>query len=274
MFSLRRSHARASKPRLSSPAGQHKRNSDALRRIGADMEGCVDNTPLKLDGSALRFGLALEAKASAQGRVSGLASPFGGEPDAYGDVIAPGAYAASLARHKSENTVPVMLWGHDTARIVGRWDELHERADGLHVGGQLNLATTNGREAFEHLRAGDLSGLSIGFRVPSGGASVDYKTGVRTLMEIDLAEISLVALPANRRARVQSVKSIGGPDELRDLLRSHGLPHRFCEKVAAGGWAALDGKSIEDLEAEAKAAAETETMAKLAAMLRETAEKI
>nr|WP_304504796.1 HK97 family phage prohead protease [Defluviimonas sediminis] len=218
--------------------------------------------------------MALEAKASAQGHISGLASPFGGEPDTYGDVIAPGAYAASLARHEAEKTAPVMLWGHDQTRVVGRWDALHERADGLHVEGFLNMATAMGRDAFEHLKAGDLSGLSIGFVVPKDGASMDYRTGVRTLTKIDLWEISLVALPAARRARVRSVKSIGGPEELRDLLRSHGLPHRFCEKVAAGGWAALEGKSIEDLEAEARAAAVSETLAQALGILRETAKSM
>ena len=227
----------------------------------------------KLNHATLWHGRPLELKATAQGRIEGLASPFGGEPDAYGDVIAPGAFSESLARHRAEGTSPPMLWGHDAARPVGRWDEIAETSDGLRVVGQLNLGTAGGRDAFEHTRAGDVSGLSIGFVVPAGGASLNRETGVRTLTRITLHEVSVVAIPAARAARITSVKSLAGPDELRELLRSHGLPHRFCERVAAAGWAEIAGKSAAEIEAEAKAAAQSETLAEIAAMLREAAGK-
>jgi HK97 family phage prohead protease len=224
--------------------------------------------PLKFDPFELRLGMPLEAKASAEGVVEGLASTFGGDPDAYGDLVAPGAFSASLARHSSEGTAPSFLWAHDPGRIVGKWERLEERADGLHVAGRLNLRTEAGREAFEHLRAGDLDGLSIGFRIPRGGSSIDGKTGLRTLTAIDLFEISAVAMPANRRARVRHVKSFGCAAELRELLREAGLPHRAAEKIALAGFAALGGRDPAELEAEAKAAAEADLLKSIAAELR------
>lgn len=200
---------------------------------------------LKLDVTGLRLSPAfhLEAKASAEGMVEGLGAVFGGDPDSYGDVIERGAFSASLARHKAEGTAPVMLWSHDTGRPVGRWEHLAESAEGLAVRGRLNLKTEAGREAFEHLRAGDLSGLSIGYSITAEGA--DRNGGARVLKEVELLEVSLVALPANRRARVRQVKSRA---DFRDLLRQSGLPRGAAEKLATGGWPALSGDTPDDHE--------------------------
>lgn len=224
---------------------------------------------MKYDLSTLNLSPAfpLDVKADSHGLLEGLASPFGGQPDTYGDVIIPGAFAESLTRHEKAGTAPAMLWAHDQSRPVGRWLEMREADEGLYVKGRLNLKTVAGQEAYEHIRAGDLDGLSIGYNVAPGGAEID-RQGVRALKSVDLHEISLVTLPAASVARVRRVKSIGGPDELRDLLRSHGLPVRFCEKVASGGWAHLQNVNAQELETEAKAQAEAEMMAAIARELR------
>ena len=210
----------------------------------------MPDTSPKFDPIDLRFGAGLETRATAEGRIEGLASPFGGTPDGYGDIIAPGAFKASLAAHAQRGTRPAMLWGHDPSRPVGRWDLIEERADGLHVAGSLNLKTSAGRDAFEHLRAGDLDGLSIGFRTAKGGASLDPATGIRTLSAVELEEVSLVAMPAARAARVRQVKSLAGPEELRQILRDAGLSHRAADKIARAGFAALGGADPADLDAE------------------------
>jgi len=196
------------------------------------------------------LGLPLELRAQASGQIEGMASPFG-SVDAYGDTVMPGAFSKSI----SSGDRPLMLWAHAMDRVIGRWEHLEERTDGLHVRGQLNLRTEAGRDAFEHVRAGDLNGLSIGFRIPKGGASVDRKTGRRELREIDLAEISIVAMPAAKEARVRHVKHLDTMEELRTLLRDAGLPHRAAEKIATHGWAALRGMDPEQFEREARNAA-------------------
>jgi HK97 family phage prohead protease len=204
---------------------------------------------------------AIEAKATAEGVVSGLASPFGGAPDAYGDTIAPGAFADSLARHKRSGTAPLMLWQHDPAKPVGRWQTITERPAGLYVEGRLNLQTAAGAETFAHLRAGDISGLSIGYTVPRGGAKVT-RSG-RELTKIDLVEISIVSLPASEAARVAQVKNapiqLESRAALERLLRDAGLSRAAAEKIAAGGWpalkASLDPNLTEIAERLAQAAA-------------------
>ena len=63
-----------------------------------------------------------------------------------------------------------------------------------------------------------MKGLSIGFTLPSGEGKVSYNDdGSRTLREIRLHEISVVAVPAAPRAQITAVKSLG---DVRAVLRS------------------------------------------------------
>lgn len=198
--------------------------------------------------AALRLApvLSLKASSSDSGDIYGYASAFDGVPDSYGDVIAKGAFLRTLAEHKQAGTSPAMLWAHDQARPVGRWIDITEDGYGLKVHGRFNLATTEGRNAFEHAKNGDVTGFSIGYRIPDGGAK--QVGGAQVLTDIDLAEVSVVAIPANRRARVTGVKSITSKTELIELLRSGGLPKAAAARVAAGGWPALS-PDLENAEA-------------------------
>ena len=144
---------------------------------------------------------------AATGELSGYASTFGGEPDSYGDVIAPGAFAASIKAHKAAGTMPLMLWGHDASKVpIGVWNEMREDEVGLYVGGRLNLEISAAREVHSSLIAAKGGSLSIGFRTPPGGRTPMGK-GVYSLKAVDLVEVSIVNMPANRRARITSVKS-------------------------------------------------------------------
>lgn len=202
----------------------------------------------KLDQmTVLRASIPLQLKlagpGAAAGQLEGYASTFGGEPDSYGDIIAPGAFAKSLSAHNAAGTMPVMLWAHDMKAPIGRWLEMKEDARGLFVRGQLNLQTDRGKEAHEHLKAGDVGGFSIGYRVPDGGSTYN-RDGTTTLNEVDLAEVSVVSIPANRNARVTEVKTDGptvlrSQAELEELLRKAGLPRGAAVKLAAGGFPAL-----------------------------------
>jgi len=195
-----------------------------------------------------------------KGIVSGYASSFGGSPDSFGDIVAAGAFARTLAEHKAAGTVPAFLWSHDLARPIGRWDEMTEDSTGLRVVGQLNLETTAGRDALAHMKAGDATGLSIGYSVAEGGRRYE-RDGSATLTDINLYEVSAVTIPANRDARVSGVKSIDSQRELESLLRDElGLARAAAKKLAAGGWPALANTQQRDSET-------------IAALLRQSAAK-
>lgn len=162
-----------------------------------------------------QFPPLFEIKTTPSGVIEGIASSFGGI-DSYGDRVQQGAYAATLVEHQMAGTAPAMLWSHRADEPIGRWESLIEAPRGLVVRGQLNMRTTAGREAFEHVRGGSLSGLSVGYSVPPGGDEV--RAGIRLLKHISLHEISLVTLPADLGARVTSVKAAADEITLRDLV--------------------------------------------------------
>lgn len=185
--------------------------------------------------------LKLSAGSKDTGAVEGYASAFHGPPDSHGDIIAPGAFLRTITEHKGAGTAPVMLWAHDQAQPIGRWIEMKEDAHGLFVRGQFNLDTRRGRDAHAHVKAGDVSGLSIGYRVAPGGLRAG-DNGAAILTDIDLREISVVALPSNQRAKL----TLSSKGELEDLLIKSGLSKKAAVRVVAGGWSALAGGSEPD----------------------------
>ena len=195
-----------------------------------------------------RLSPLFEFKASdtdASGLFTGLAATFGGDPDAYGDVIASGAFTNTLAEHKRAGTMPALLWAHDQTEPIGRFETMTETADGLAVTGKLTLGTKRGHEAHQLMLDGALS-LSIGYAVAPGGA--EETRAARLLKKINLFEVSAVALPANPRARILAVKN--APQTTREfeaMLRDEaGLSSRQAKAVAAKGWAAIHDRDVQD----------------------------
>lgn len=139
---------------------------------------------------------------SGSGVFVGYASLFG-ERDQAGDIVMPGAFAASLRRRGAGQVR--MLFQHDAAEPVGAWIDMHENARGLHVTGRLDRNVQRGRELFSLLESRGLDGLSIGFRTLR--ARRDRAGACRLLTEIDLWEISLVTFPMLPGARVFHVKA-------------------------------------------------------------------
>jgi HK97 family phage prohead protease len=152
------------------------------------------------------------------GEFEGYGSTFGGEPDAYGDVIAEGAYEDSLATHKSKGTMPKLFWQHNSAEPIGKWQDAKEDGHGLLLKGKLNMDVQRGREAHALLKAGDIDGLSIGYRIKE--YSVDTDSGIWTLEKLDLIEVSVVSVGANENAVVQSVKAAKAAHDLMERLKA------------------------------------------------------
>jgi HK97 family phage major capsid protein len=166
--------------------------------------------------------VALELKFAGEqdaGAFEGIAAHYH-NIDSAGDIIAPGAFAQSLADHKAAGTWPALLWQHNIAEPIGIIDALWETPAGLHIRGRLDLNVRRGSEAHSLLRSGAIKGLSIGFRAIN--ATRDAR-GVRTIKAAYLGEISIVTLAANQKAMVTSIKGmtmeneddIGGVAELK-----------------------------------------------------------
>jgi HK97 family phage prohead protease len=189
--------------------------------------------------------LPLEIKADSDpGCFSGYGAVFGNK-DRDGDVITPGAFAASLKARK-----PILLWQHDTKSPIGAFDEVREDGRGLYVKGRLSMEG-KGAEAYSLLKLGALNGLSIGFVTRE--ACRDSVKGARVITKADLMEVSLVTFPANELARVESVKTAdhGGIDNARSferLLRENGFSRSRAKAITAKGFKASDISAGESAE--------------------------
>ena len=132
--------------------------------------------------------------------IEGYASLFG-DADQGGDIVAKGAYAASLKRLAAEGRKVKMLWQHDPARPIGIWDVVREDAHGLYVKGRLLETVAKAREAAALIGAGAIDGLSIGYRTVK---ATKNDKGQRLLTELELWEVSLVTFPMLPSARVEA----------------------------------------------------------------------
>ena len=134
-------------------------------------------------------------------------------PDASLDIVQKGAFERTLREARVKGRLPAMLWQHDILRPIGTWTEMREDSYGLFVKGQLTLGAVDGRSAYELVKNGSMTGLSIGYRtVRSGAWTASDGTKVRLLLDVDLLEVSPVVFPACDPARISAVKS-GAPTD-------------------------------------------------------------
>ena len=127
--------------------------------------------------------------------------------DSYRDIVVKGAFTKTIEKHKSENSMPALLWQHEHTSPIGVWKSMEEDDHGLLLDGQLALETQKGREAHALMKMRAVKGLSIGFAVPKGGEEFDDEKRVNIIKQVDLWETSVVTFPANRDAQVTAVKS-------------------------------------------------------------------
>jgi HK97 family phage prohead protease len=135
--------------------------------------------------------------------------------DGAGDSVAPGAFAASL-RKRGPSQVR-MLYQHFSHAPIGVWEEIAEDARGLYVRGRLIRDVEQARDVRALLTEGALNGLSIGFRTVRAKRGAAKAT--RTLLEIELWEISVVTFPLLRGS---TVTAIGARPDLAQVFREAG----------------------------------------------------
>ncbi|WP_347091678.1 HK97 family phage prohead protease [Sphingomonas parapaucimobilis] len=192
--------------------------------------------------------IVLDAKAlDDEGNIEGLAVGYG-DVDHGNDIVARGS-----VQLEGRKTIP-MLMHHDRKRPVGAWYEFSDRPEGLYVKGRFS-STTAAREAREDVKAGAITGLSMGFITKKH--RLEGKS--RHLIEVALHEISLVTVPMHNRTRIFSVKDILGGGELpsvrqfEEFLRdAGGFSKSLAAAIAAKATPHLRGepeaKAIDELE--------------------------
>lgn len=170
------------------------------------------------------------------GTFSGYGSVFD-VLDSYNDIVEAGAFAASIDRLEKQDEHVRMLWQHNWDEPIGTYPVLREDDKGLYFEGELVLEVQRAREAQALMKHKAVRGMSIGY-VPKV-SETDRKTGVTTLKEVDLWEISVVTFPANPAAKVVQVRSIR--DFERMLTREAGFSRSEAQVIINQGFKALEG---------------------------------
>lgn len=124
-------------------------------------------------------------------RFAGYAAIFN-RIDRGGDIIRPGAFGML-----PQGQMLPLLWQHNPEARIGSITYAREDRRGLRVIGSLSTATRPGREATAMLKEGAVKGLSFGYRVQQ---AVGQKP--RELIDLDIAEVSLVTYPMQALAKV------------------------------------------------------------------------
>jgi HK97 family phage major capsid protein len=102
-----------------------------------------------------------------------------------------------------------MLAGHTDP--VGVWDSIAVDGEGLKVAGRLLVDDVPEAKSTRALvRAGAVTGLSVGFITKK---SAPRTGGGRTISDLDLVEVSIVAVPANPGATVTNIKEAALAEE-------------------------------------------------------------
>lgn len=199
-----------------------------------------------------RFDAQLTLKSvSDSGEFEGYGSVFGVKDHA-SDIVMPGAFAKSLENWQTKSQMPAMLWQHRIDEPIGVYTEIREDDTGLYIKGKLLINDDPlAKRAHAHMKAGSLSGLSIGYVLKD--YEYDRAKEAFLLKEIDLYEVSLVTFPANDEARIANVKSllergdIPPPSHVERALREAGFSRQQAKGFMANGYSAL---SLRDAEAE------------------------
>ena len=137
--------------------------------------------------------------------------------DSYGDIIIPGAFKNAVNYAKRTGDYPALMVQHgaDGYTPVGIFTKMAEDENGLYVEGKL-ADTERGREYYTLMKMEPrpaIKGMSIGYftrkaEYPSEENRKSFPKGcTRKILDVELVEISLVTVPANKKATITGVKS-------------------------------------------------------------------
>lgn len=137
--------------------------------------------------------------------------------DSYGDIIVPGAFKSAVNYAKRTGDYPAMMIQHGAEGYtpVGVFTKMVEDEKGLYVEGKL-ADTERGREYYTLMKMEPrpaIKGMSIGYftkkaEYPTEDNKKSFPKGCyRKILDVELVEISLVTVPANKKATVTGVKS-------------------------------------------------------------------
>ena len=141
------------------------------------------------------------------GTISGYFSTYDRIPDAYGDVIAPGAFTETIKKREESGHPFPLCWNHDLNQIIGKVDSIEDDEKGP----LMTASFFNGplaQEKRELVKSGVVYQFSFAYEIlDAGQVTLEDGTKANELRKLELFEVSIVPVPANPRAEVTDIKA-------------------------------------------------------------------
>lgn len=129
--------------------------------------------------------------------------------DRAGDVIVASAWTTSNAL-KNYMKNPIILFGHDHARPIGKCVDINPTEMGLEI--TCEVFADGDTQIFNLIKNGVLKTFSVGFRILD--ATWDDIDDVFMILDVELFEVSVVSVPCNQDSTFRVSKSMDGGDYL------------------------------------------------------------
>jgi HK97 family phage prohead protease len=176
-------------------------------------------------------------------------STFTRQPDAYGDVVAPGAFERGIEERKASGNVLPGLFGHrmDDPDFWVAWAiEESEDDHGWRVFGEFDGADAKAQKVYRLVKGRRLRELSFAYDTLAEG-EVELEGGEKAneLRDLETFEFSFVPIGANRDTSVVAVKT--AVEALVDGMKTGRVLSAQNEKTLRGVVDSL-GTTVEDLK--------------------------
>ena len=192
-------------PERKSSMAHEKSFPALLRAADPDEEAPAADTPAPPTADPDEEAPAADSK---PGTIVAYASVFN-NVDSYGDVILPGAFVDTLAEwEKSGRQIP-LLYGHNTADpflAIGGVTEAHEDHHGLKITAELDLDNPTAAQVYRLVKARRLAEMSFAFNYIDTAVGVRDGQEVMEVKALELFEVSIVPIGANRQSQIVDVK--------------------------------------------------------------------
>jgi HK97 family phage prohead protease len=140
------------------------------------------------------------------------ASTFTDQPDSYGDVVVPGAFANDIAEWKASDNVMPVLYGHrmdDPDFFVGGVLEMSEDDHGYLIKGEFDLENPKAQQVYRLAKGKRLNQCSFAYdTLDEATVTRTDGTKVNELRKLKVYEVSIVPVGANQDTEVLAVKAV------------------------------------------------------------------
>ena len=194
--------------------GRPEGTADRIRAWYAnppEIPGVTKGGPVRLKNYSadVRVKAAPTEEEAAAGRIEAYASVFD-TVDSYGDVVRRGAFADTLKEWSDSGKTIPLLYGHnfsDPFMNIGGVVEASEDERGLKITADLDMDNPSAVQVFNLISKGRLSEMSFAFNYRDAGPATVDGDEIFEVRAVELFEVSVVPIGANRETEILSAKS-------------------------------------------------------------------